>query len=72
MNPRRQALQSRRAELDLAIDREMKRPAPDSLTLQRLKKKSWPRRTSFRKPVQRPAFYCCGLERLIVLRATVQ
>ena len=38
MNPRRQALQSRRVELDRAIDREMKRPAPDSLTLQRLKK----------------------------------
>jgi len=38
MNPRRQALQSRRVELDQAIHREMKRPAPNSLTLQRLKK----------------------------------
>ena len=40
--PTTPGLASRRAELDLAIDREMKRPAPDSLTLQRLKKKSWP------------------------------
>ena len=38
MTSRRESLESRRADIDHAILMEMKRPLPDSLKLQRLKK----------------------------------